>query len=44
VKITGREYSASPAIFSVLLNSVSKNAKVKGTKLFCALNVGIFAY
>ena len=29
----GREYSKSNAIFSVLLSSASKNAKIKGFKI-----------
>jgi len=33
VRVTGREYFKYHAIFSVLLSSASKNAKIKGEKI-----------
>jgi len=33
-KITGYEYSKSHSTFSVLLSLASKNAKIKGAKIF----------
>ena len=33
VKVTGRKYSKSHAIFSVLLSLASKNSKIKGAKI-----------